>query len=234
MIYYALPHARRRHLVLRGGGCCASSLAHDDVTLQLEPTITGTTIPKTEERAITLRQLRAVYAEIERRCEAEQWEGGFKLADGSFETRRLTPETVNLYHLTELLIKPATAARRCSYVELVASAPQPPKWFVSHWWGEPVVLFLRCLEQHAADHWLDEDTAYWVCAYANNQHDVGGDVTADRARRGRRRRAALTPRLRAAARRAAHAVPAAASSRRPRRWPTFSMQSSLFTCKTHD
>ena len=37
-------------------------------------------------------------------------------------------------------------------LELVASAPQRPKWFVSHWWGEPVALFLRCLEQHAKDH----------------------------------------------------------------------------------
>ena len=72
------------------------------------------------------------------------------MADGSFETRRLTPETVNLYHLNEHFIKPMCAERRCSYVELVASGPQPPAWFVSHWWGEPVTLFLRCIEQHAA------------------------------------------------------------------------------------
>ena len=44
-------------------------------------------------------------------------------------------------------------------------------------WGEPVFLFIACLLQHARaryyiagddNSWLD--TAYWVCAYANNQH----------------------------------------------------------------
>ena len=44
-------------------------------------------------------------------------------------------------------------------------------------WGEPVFKFNACLLQHARDRyyiagdddsWLD--TAYWVCAYANNQH----------------------------------------------------------------
>ena len=117
------------------------------------------------------------------------------------------------------VIKPATAERQCSYVELVASGPQVPAWFVSHWWGESVALFVRCLEQHAADHELGDDTPYWVCAvshlglepwplqppllevppllplcsfalsdqrsssllgqYANNQHQLGGDVTTD-------------------------------------------------------
>ena len=38
-------------------------------------------------------------------------------------------------------------------------------WRARSWWGEPVCLFLRCLEVHAADHALDEDTPYWVCAY---------------------------------------------------------------------
>ena len=46
-------------------------------------------------------------------------------------------------------------------------------------WGDSVIRFSKCLEGHAKDHELPNDTAYWVCAYANNQHDVGGDVTAD-------------------------------------------------------
>jgi hypothetical protein len=45
-------------------------------------------------------------------------------------------------------------------------------------WGEPVEQFIACLLQHARDRyyiagdddsWLD--TMYWVCAYANNQHE---------------------------------------------------------------
>ncbi len=30
-----------------------------------------------------------------------------------------------------------------------------------------------------SDHKLDDDAAYWVCAYANNQHEVHSDVTSD-------------------------------------------------------
>ena len=105
-----------------------------------------------------LYQLRHFFAHIERRCVVEKWT--------NVKGELLTPETVTLYDATRYVIKPATAARRCSFVELVARGPQKPIWFVSHWWGEPVALFLRCLEQHAADHHLSDDAAYWVCAYA--------------------------------------------------------------------
>jgi len=131
----------------------------------------GCCIPQTELRGITPNQLLAVVQEIRRRCEKEKWMGAGRVApDGSFDRVRLTPETVNLYHLTELLIEPATRGRRCSFVELIAEGPQPPEWFVSHWWGEPVVLFVKCILRHALDHGLSLDTPYWVCAYANNQH----------------------------------------------------------------
>lgn len=56
----------------------------------------GCTIEDTAKRGITLRQLREVADEIQRRCLAEGWEGAFTLPDGSFETRKLTPSTTNL------------------------------------------------------------------------------------------------------------------------------------------
>ena len=90
----------------------------------------GCAIAKTEERGITLPQLRAVKAQIDRRCVAEAWT--------DWEGRALRPETVSLYDAAKYVIKPATVERQCSFVELFASAPQLPKWFVSHWWGEPV------------------------------------------------------------------------------------------------
>lgn len=93
--------------------------------------------------------------------------------------RPLTPPQVNLYHVVDLLVRPATAARACSFVELVAEAPQPCDWFVSHWWGEPVVDFALCLKQHLHDRNLQKDAAYWVCAYANNQWAVHQEIGAD-------------------------------------------------------
>jgi hypothetical protein len=45
-------------------------------------------------------------------------------------------------------------------------------------WGEPVTDFISCLLQHARDRYYiagDDDSwldiPYWVCAYANNQHE---------------------------------------------------------------
>ena len=51
---------------------------------------------------------------------------------------------------------------------------QLPLWFVSHAWLEPIILFLACLRRHASIRELSGQAlappAYWVCAYANNQH----------------------------------------------------------------
>ena len=78
--------------------------------------------------------------------------------------------------------------------------PREPNPAVSHFWGEPVLEFIACIEQHSADRALGLGCKYWgalshklreivsvcvrlalasVCAYANNQWDLGGDVTND-------------------------------------------------------
>ena len=157
----ACNRARSAALALRGGGCCGSkALNSKDVKVELEEATKttspeaqqqvseaqgiarladfrelralggGCAIAKTEERGITLPQLRAVKAQIDRRCVAEAWT--------DWEGRALRPETVSLYDAAKYVIKPATVERQCSFVELFAAAPQLPKWFVSHWWGEPV------------------------------------------------------------------------------------------------
>ena len=93
---------------------------------ELVPFGRGCAIEKTEERAISLAQLRAVRATIERRCEAEGW--------ATWQGQPLVPGAVALYDADKYLIRPATVARKCAFVELVAARPQPPDWFVSHWW----------------------------------------------------------------------------------------------------
>jgi len=112
-----------------------------------------------------------VWAQIELLCEKDGWvdRNGVKLR----------PETVDLYAVVKYIIKPATKINRKSFVETVATGPQPPKWFISHWWGEPVSSFIACVEQHLNDHGLTEDTPYWVCAYANRQYCLEEDVTSD-------------------------------------------------------
>ena len=137
----------------------------------------GCTIEKTELRGISLNQLtHGVWSNVDRRCLTECWAS----TDPSKQGELLTPESVNLYDLNHFLIRPATIARECSLVEVFAETVQPPHWFVSHWWGEPVKEFLACIEQHTFDHGFDPvGTHYWVCAYANNQHKLDNDVTTD-------------------------------------------------------
>ena len=86
-------------------------------------------VAPTEQRAISVAQLRDVREAVRTRCDTEEWcSTNPERAD-----ERLRPEQVTLYDLTELFLKKATQRRRCSYVTLVAERAQSPKWFVSHW-----------------------------------------------------------------------------------------------------
>uniref|UniRef100_A0A6S8A2X7 Uncharacterized protein n=1 Tax=Aplanochytrium stocchinoi TaxID=215587 RepID=A0A6S8A2X7_9STRA len=128
--------------------------------------VSGKKVTGAEHRAITLKELLQVKQMVDERCEKEKWV--------SFLGEKLTPEKVNLYDVNKYIILPVTVKRQCSFVEMVATGPRQPKWFVSHWWGEPIYAFIRCVQQHAEDHKLGEDTPYWICAYANNQWDLAG------------------------------------------------------------
>jgi hypothetical protein len=112
------------------------------------------TIEKVEYRGITINQLLFIYNEIEARCVVEGWRD----KDGNL----LTPERVNTYDIKYKIIMDRTSALQCSYVELVAIADQFPEWFVSYWWGEPLLSFIKCLKQHAKDRGLSWDTPYWI------------------------------------------------------------------------
>jgi hypothetical protein len=115
----------------------------------------GCSIEKVQHRGITINQLLFIQDEIKARCVLEGWTD----KDGNL----LTPERVNLYDIKYKIIMDRTSALQCSYVELVAIADQFPEWFVSHWWGEPVFAFIKCLIRHAKDHGLSWDTPYWIC-----------------------------------------------------------------------
>merc|ERR1740124_1012082 len=146
---------------------------------------TPTRIPGVEDCGITLRQLRAIMANIIRRCRAEKWTD----RDG----KPLSPDNVTLYDADKYIIRPFTVKSKQSLVTSMPSTAgsQPPRFFVSHWWGESVKDFIACIEQAVRDFTLNngitddergggmsQDTPVWVCAYGNNQWDLS-DITED-------------------------------------------------------
>lgn len=118
-------------------------------------------IAETALRGISLPQLRAFLATANSRCKAQLWTSSALGRSGEL----LTAETMTLYDLDKYVIQPLAHETGLSVVETLASGPQPPAWFVSHWWGEPTADFVKCLEQHCKDRKLDEATTfYWVSA----------------------------------------------------------------------
>lgn len=138
-------------------------------------------IPRTELRGITLGQLRVVEDFVTQHAEEWEW----------FDVRskqHVDPATANLYHVSTWLIMPATNTEDCAWVELVARGDQRPQWFCSHWWGEPVRDFIRCVSQHQELRCFNASVradaeksawAYWVCAYANRQHSLEAELSSD-------------------------------------------------------
>ncbi len=134
----------------------------------------GKKINDVAKRAMTLKELRAIRAIILNKCVKQKWKSSLD------NETRLRPDDVNLYDLNEILIKPLTRRDNVAFKELFSSGETAPTYYVSHWWGEKVLDFIKCCEGHAMMHRLDPSVAsYWVCAYANRQHDLGSDLGTD-------------------------------------------------------
>ena len=137
----------------------SASMVTIDERVAIGKSAKGCTIAEPTQRAMRLPQLRSMLAHIARRVTAERWIGT--------TNNVLDMKGVTLFDVLCYVIKPATRARKCSFVELVADGPQPPMFFASHWWGGGVTDFGACLEQHALDRKLDPNEAsYWSSAYA--------------------------------------------------------------------
>jgi hypothetical protein len=85
----------------------------------------GCSIPETALRGISLAQLRAIYSEACELCAAEGWRA-FNPKTKEWDGTILAPADINLYVLDHYYIRPQTAARQCSMVELIADCAQPP------------------------------------------------------------------------------------------------------------
>jgi len=78
---------------------------------------------------------------------------------------------------------------RMSMKEFLHPQPTPPDWFISHSWGDSVLSFAKRCELHAKKYcttWTRNGSnfnknqydqySYWVCAYANNQHELASEI----------------------------------------------------------
>ena len=124
----------------------------------------STPIPEPSRRGIKLHELLALKAFIERH--ADEFSG---VLHGWVKRIPLLPihkDSLNLYDLVKYVVNPATAEHSCSFVELVvpegSEGTATPQWFVSHWWGEPVLDFIKCTQEHARVRALGEGGCYWV------------------------------------------------------------------------
>lgn len=67
-----------------------------------------------------------------------------------------------------------------SYMERISEGPQPATIYCSHFWGDAVLNLINCCRMHAKHHsYALESAYYWVCAFANRQHELGLDMGKD-------------------------------------------------------
>lgn len=166
-------------------GCSSSNvttemLLHARRTSQQAKTYRGLeadfpcTIPEPHMRGIAIPQLKALLRFAQARCAEEHWLDRDPRKLGV----RVKPQEINLYHLVEYIVKPATKFRSVSYVEFASNdaGDQVPKWFVSHYWGERVGDFIVCLDLFRDRHVLSHIEAFWICAYALRQNPPGPEI----------------------------------------------------------
>jgi len=73
-----------------------------------------------------------------------------------------------MYHICDHFVKRLTDRLECSFVELIASKQQTPKWFVSHAYSTSFEETLVMLRYHAEVHELSPGASYWIDTFARN------------------------------------------------------------------
>lgn len=118
-------------------------------------------IQQIENRTVNLDQLNEVYNYSTGNC--HEW--------GVERT------SLNFHELNKWVIEPATKEKQSSLSEHLVGPKMAPNWFVSHWWGELLGNFLKCIKQHLEVRGrCSHTTAYWVFAYAKRPNHSEEDV----------------------------------------------------------
>eukprot|EP00930_Biecheleria_cincta_P091056 TRINITY_DN8055_c0_g1_i1.p1 TRINITY_DN8055_c0_g1~~TRINITY_DN8055_c0_g1_i1.p1 ORF type:complete len:710 (+),score=136.48 TRINITY_DN8055_c0_g1_i1:147-2276(+) len=133
-----------------------------------------------ESRGIMIGQLYRLIDFVKSHCKPQYadapLEGWFDSQTGD----QLTLRRINHSQLRDCVINPMTSAAKCSYVEAIAFSVshQMPSWFVSHWWGMPILESVISLKAHAClrhpegSRDLTTATGYWICTFALSQQDL--------------------------------------------------------------
>ncbi|GFH59969.1 hypothetical protein CTEN210_16445 [Chaetoceros tenuissimus] len=124
---------------------------------------------------ITLRQMKAVMANVERRCVEEGWKDG--------KGNLLSVENVSIKHVNKYVVEPFTKAidRNASFVQCLPSCAgaQKPRFIASHSIDMPLFDMIDCYAQFVEDFssnkskaqdekggGMTEDTAIWIFTFA--------------------------------------------------------------------
>ena len=133
-----------------------------------------TSIKETELRGITLSQLEDLVAHIDRHADAQ---GFLSSSKGEpwldWQGQRLHKDAINLYEVKDYVIKPATAKRKCRFVELHADDPEVgrrAKVFISHTWRASFKDLVAMIA-----HALPDDAVVWVDIFAVLQWNPDDD-----------------------------------------------------------
>jgi len=134
-------------------------------------------IERIEHRTTNYYQLERVYNYLEENCSG--WVDHLPAKVSKTSGRPLRMDFLNFHHLTNYIALPLTRPRKCSLVEMLAANGNPPSWFLSHWWGSPVITFMECLKAHITTRNLSADTPYWIWACACRHHQQRCEITED-------------------------------------------------------
>eukprot|EP00933_Yihiella_yeosuensis_P064012 TRINITY_DN67328_c0_g1_i1.p1 TRINITY_DN67328_c0_g1~~TRINITY_DN67328_c0_g1_i1.p1 ORF type:complete len:656 (-),score=129.42 TRINITY_DN67328_c0_g1_i1:150-2117(-) len=129
-----------------------------------------------ENRAIQVSQLQSVLKWSSEKCHRWRDAGGIhsRTAD-----RKLNLDFMNMCHLMDWVIRPATKSKDCSLVELLTNQKQTTMWYASFWWGDLLNNLVDCLKFHTKRRELAEDIPYWLAPCANRPHSTNDAFSPD-------------------------------------------------------
>ena len=140
----------------------------------------GRRVEETYLRVVTIKMLEDLAKLIKKVLSK-----GYKITDEHNGGIAVTMETINLYHIDEHFVKPLTEQHQCSFAELAwdkeYAMGSVPYFFVSHWWGTPLIDTIRMTKLHEVNcHFepcncrkiFSDEYAVWICAFSIRQNNL--------------------------------------------------------------